>query len=190
MRTLKKLSDRQSALLDFVTKKHGDQERKYSGEPYWFHLLSVANIVTDYLPDSLAVEIALCHDLFEDTDCSSAELKEVLESIGYDWAQVSEIHERVVDLTDVYTKENCPDSNRRERKALESDRLGKIHPISQTVKYADLIDNMNSIAEHDKNFAIIYLKEKRAILNVMRAGHPQLLTECEKLYEFMVRAIS
>ncbi|HKZ43039.1 MAG TPA: hypothetical protein VJ044_18915, partial [Candidatus Hodarchaeales archaeon] len=91
---------------------------------------------------------------------------------------------------DVYTKENCPDSNRRERKALESDRLGKIHPISQTVKYADLIDNMNSIAEHDKNFAIIYLKEKRAILNVMRAGHPQLLTECEKLYEFMVRAIS
>lgn len=35
------LNKQQSDLFDFVKKSHGDQKRKYTGEPYWNHLKNV-----------------------------------------------------------------------------------------------------------------------------------------------------
>ena len=32
-------------LLEYVKQQHGDQERKYTGEPYHVHLTAVAEIV-------------------------------------------------------------------------------------------------------------------------------------------------
>lgn len=176
-----KLNDKQTLLFEFVKTKHKDQKRKYTGEPYFNHLHNVAEIVS--LHEMGCIEIALCHDLFEDTDCTFNELYKKLTDIGYDRKTSYDICSCVNELTDVFTSEEYPYLNRGKRKENEANRLGKISRISQTVKYADLIDNTSSITEHDKDFAKVYLKEKEAILKVMNQGNQILYTICRKVLE-------
>lgn len=171
------LSEKQKQFLDFVKAEHGDQTRKYTGEPYWYHLVAVAEISSKY--QTGLIEIAFGHDLLEDTPCTESHLETALLSIGYDFQKTDEIVKSIIDLTDVYTHQSFPELNRDRRKDLEAERLGNIHPISQTVKYADLIHNTQSIVKYDKGFAKKYLNEKRKILKVMRAGNPHLLKLCE-----------
>jgi len=170
------LTDRQEKLLEFVKEQHGEQVRKYTGEPYWHHLVSVAQIVSKYEPDG--IEIALCHDLFEDTKCTKTCLYEHLTENGYKHSEAIIIRNCVVDLTDVFTTENYPKLNREERKKREAERLGTIYELSQSVKYADLTDNTSSIVKHDKGFAKKYLQEKIRILDQMRNGNINLLIDC------------
>ena len=40
------LQERQWELFDFVKEQHQDHKRKYTGEPYYTHLLRVAEIVS------------------------------------------------------------------------------------------------------------------------------------------------
>ncbi len=68
------LTERQWALFDYVKEMHGGQKRKYTGAPYYTHLLSVADRVEQYVQNGYETEIALCHDLIEDTECSLADL--------------------------------------------------------------------------------------------------------------------
>ena len=161
------LDERQMKLLEFVKDKHGDQKRKYTFEPYWTHVVSVATIVSKFVKHGFAVEVALCHDLLEDTECSSAELFQFFVNIGYTENQALSIGARVEELTDMFTKENCPELNREERKKAEANRLGLISSVAQSVKYADLIDNTSTIVMYDHGFAKVYLKEKLDILNPM-----------------------
>ena len=175
------LTDRQQKFLVFVKQKHEGQVRKYTGEPYYTHLLSVAETVSKVLPDyTLAVEIALGHDLLEDTDCTSLDLYRKLRSIGYGSTESAVISTGVVALTDVYIKDDYPDLNRKARKQLEAQRLGKIDFVAQTIKYADLLDNGSSIGQHDPGFAKVYLQEKADILAVMDKGDKGLFELCKK----------
>ena len=75
------LDNQQLLVLDFVKLQHGEQKRKYTHEPYWHHVKSVAEIVSEYEPSG--IEIALCHDLFEDTQCTFTQLHNSLLSFGY-----------------------------------------------------------------------------------------------------------
>lgn len=171
------LDNRQSLLLEYVKQCHGNQKRKYTGEPYWKHVYAVAEIVHGYEPTG--IEIALCHDLLEDTACTEGELRERLVQYGYD-DNISFIIDGVVDLTDEFTTESYPQFNRKTRKQMEAKRLGSISYISQTVKYADLIHNSDSIVEHDQSFARIYLSEKQEILENMKNGNTKLLQICRE----------
>lgn len=173
-----KLSKQQEQLLTFVKEKHGDQQRKYTGEPYWHHLLRVAEIVSEYVTD-VSIEVALCHDLLEDTECSEYELRQQLKILSYDHADIEKIIHCVIDLTDVYISKDFPHLNRRQRKEKEAERLGRVAPLSQSVKYADLIDNSDTIMPYDKKFGRIFLKEKARILSLMREGNSLLLARCE-----------
>ncbi len=170
------LTDRQQKLLEFVRDKHGTQVRKYTGEPYVNHVISVARIASEHIEG--AIEIALCHDLFEDTDCTFTTLYKQMLSIGYGRDESYDICRCVTELSDEFTHETYPYYNRGKRKQLEAERLGRIQPLSQSVKYADLIDNTSSIVAHDKGFARVYLKEKLRILDQMRGGNINLLVKC------------
>lgn len=176
-----KLTAKQRLLLEWVKGQHGDQKRKYTGEPYWNHVYNVAKIVCGKGYNPLLVEIALCHDLLEDTECDLVGLLNYLVHSGYSNEDGLFIAARVNDLTDVYTKENYPTLNRKARKEKEAKRLHKIHPVSQTVKYADFIDNTISIVEHDKEFAKVYLREKRDILSGMDIGYLGLYYQAKKI---------
>lgn len=173
-----KLTKRQSKLLDFVKEQHKGQVRKYTGNPYWEHCYDVGMIANVSSDHGLNMEIGFCHDLFEDTNCTSPMLLNFLTDNGYNPKEADKIVFGTLDLTDVYTKENFPQLNRKSRKIHEAHRLGGIPLDSQTVKYADLISNTSSIVECDPKFAETYIREKHMILDKMRRGDINLLIKC------------
>jgi (p)ppGpp synthase/HD superfamily hydrolase len=173
------LTERQKNYFEFIKEQHGEQKRKYTGEPYWYHLHNVAKLVLQYMENvPWAVEIALGHDLFEDTKCSADNLYDYLITNGYDQVDTLFIISGIESLTDFHTAERFPKINREQRKQKEAERLGSCMPIIQSIKYADLIDNCSSIIRYDPGFAKVYLKEKRNLLQCMRLGNIDLLIEC------------
>jgi hypothetical protein len=104
-----------------------------------------------------------------------------LDSIGYSVDDILRIVDCTADLTDVYTTEAYPDLNRKIRKQKEAERLWKIDVDSQTVKYCDLIDNSESILQHDVGFARTYMAEKKEIMKGMIHGDPALEKEVNQI---------
>lgn len=173
------LNDQQTKLLKFVKECHSGQVRKYTQEPYWNHVYAVAEIVSQY--EISGIEIALCHDLLEDTHCTEDDLRQELINCGYLMDQVRFIVNGVIELTDQFTHEAYPQLNRKARKEKEAERLGQISYIAQTVKYADLINNSASITKYDQSFAKVYLSEKVDIIKLMNKGNQDLFERCAQL---------
>ena len=57
-------------------------------------------------------------------------------------------------------------------------RMGNISPRSQTIKYADLLDNGEDIMKNDPKFGELYIKEKQNILKYMNKGNSELYQRC------------
>lgn len=155
---------------------HTGQRRKYDGLPYIVHPIEVMRITASA---SFVTEDMLCaavlHDVVEDTWID-----------GWHVAQriSPSVAELVMELTDKYVKDDYPHMNRRDRKAAERTRLAGISPEAQTIKLADLISNTASIVGHDPNFAVVYLREKQALLDVMTKGCPDLHAIAQQQVEF------
>lgn len=186
-----RLTERQLTLLEFVKEQHGEQKRKYTHEPYWEHPYAVAKLIQPYITDEgfLQTEIALCHDLFEDTECDISSLSQFLKANGYSVDEARDIAFGTHYLTDKYTRENFPQFNRAERKRFEAIRLGSVPGHIQTVKYADLIENTSSIVIHDPGFAKTYLDEKKELLKLMRDGDFDLYLEAIRFYHEGLKTI-
>ena len=176
-----KLTKRQDSLLTFIKDCHKGQHRKYTNEEYWTHPLAVAEIVSEYYPEG--IEAALCHDLFEDTDCTVISLMDKLSDIGYSVKEIELIVLQTLDLTNKYTTKKFPEMNRSLRKSLECQRILSIGMDSQTIKYADIIDNASSIVSKDISFAKLYINEGFDILHVMNKGNASLYKKCLRVLE-------
>ncbi len=150
--------------IEFATIRHGSQVRKYSGEPYTVHLEGVAEIVSSVTTDEDVIVAAWLHDVLEDTETTISELRT---EFG---AYVAWL---VYSVTDRSKKE---DGNRELRKKIDLDHLSGAGPEAQTIKLADLIHNTSSIVDNDPKFARVYLKEKEALLCVLRKGNETLIT--------------
>ena len=159
--------DRFLSVKKLATKLHGEQKRKYSGEPYVTHTIRVAKIVEDHGGDDNMIYAALLHDVLEDTETTELELFSMLSTIIGNTDSIDTLR-LVKELTDVFTTEEYPKINRSGRKEMESFRLGKVSPRSQTIKYADLLDNSADILRNDPKFAKLYLKEKERIFNLLK----------------------
>ena len=162
--------------LDFATKAHGEQVRKYTGEPYTNHLVEVMNIVRTVKSDDSMLAAALLHDTIEDTSVTEADVKK---EFGDRIAQL------VVELTDISKPE---DGNRATRKAIDRDKLAKVSDDAQTIKLADLISNGKDIAINDPKFAKVFLNEKRQLLEVLDRGDSTLMKKAKWILDtyFMV----
>ena len=160
---------------------HGDQKRKYTGEPYVNHTVTVANIVKKHGGDEPMVYAAILHDVLEDTPTTENELMGLLMGIFDNYMISRDVVMLVKELTDVYVTENFPNTNRKGRKEMEAMRLGKVSPRAQTIKYADLLDNSRDIVYNDPKFAKVYLKEKEQILKYMTKGNKELYNKNLKL---------
>jgi (p)ppGpp synthase/HD superfamily hydrolase len=149
--------------LEFATVAHAGQKRKYTGEDYIVHPIEVMEIVktVSHTPEMLAA--ALLHDVVEDTNVS---LEDIRLSFGNDVADL------VFWLTDVSKLE---DGNRATRKSLDRAHIANASPDAMTIKLADLISNTASIMEYDANFAKVYLKEKKLLLEVLTKGNDELM---------------
>lgn len=149
----------------FATAAHTaiNQRRKYTNEPYINHPARVAYTVAA-VPGSTVemVAAAWLHDTVEDTAITHEDL---VSEFGAATASL------VRQVTDVSIGLN---GNRAYRKALDSLHLFDASAEAQTIKLADIIDNTESILEHDPKFARVYCKEISTLLDLMHKGDPRL----------------
>lgn len=169
-------------IRDFAAKAHGEQKRKYTGDPYIVHPERVMNICREHTRKGPILAAALLHDVLEDTQTTKDEIFEFLTQVmGYNSAQKT-VH-LVQELTDEYEKENYPNWNRAKRKHMESERLSKVSAEAQTVKYADITDNALEIVKEDPGFSRKYLQECKTMLLKMTKGHEKLRYQALKVVE-------
>lgn len=147
--------------MKFARHVHRDQRRKYTGAPYADHLAEVAGIVaTAVIGAHKSIAAAWLHDCVEDQGVTAAELFERFgEAVGRGVMLLSDLEE----------------GNRAERKAASRLRLAAAPGWVQTIKVADLLSNTASIVQHDPKFAVVYLEEKRLLLDVLTDADPGLL---------------
>jgi (p)ppGpp synthase/HD superfamily hydrolase len=139
------------------------QVRKYTYEPYWKHPVAVAELVKTVPHTPEMVSAAFCHDVIEDTPCTEAELRAELGGA---------VGDLVMWLTDI---SKPSDGNREVRKRIDRAHTAAAPREAKTVKLADLIDNSRSIIALDPDFAKVYLREKRLLLDeALGDGDPLL----------------
>lgn len=159
---------------EFAAYAHRAQQRKYTGEPYYNHLASVASLLYQHLDPATEelnelVAAAFLHDVLEDTDVPAQLLSTLF-------------GKRVLELVLAVTDVSKPsDGNRAVRKAKDRDHLAQADGIAQSLKVADLMDNTRSIVAHDPAFAKVYLREKRELLSVLTDADPVLLSKARRM---------
>lgn len=175
-------------LKHWVEYKHAGQGIRRTKEPYFNHLLAVANLAAPAA--DLGYEIGLCHDLLEDTDTSAQVLMEALLSFGYTWEEAGHICLCVQELTDVFTRKAFPHLSKKTRKKKEHQRLGTISADAQTVKYADLMYNVGWVLRYDHKHAKRYLRKKLLLIGTLTKGDEQLRQEVLELLNTSIQQIS
>lgn len=163
------MSDLVKRAMDIAREAHAKQKRKYTGDPYISHPLAVAGLVAGVGGSKAMVAAALLHDVVEDCGVS-------FEKLGEHFGP--EVGQLVFWLTDVSIGHP---GNRKVRKAMDRDHIAKAPAAAKTIKLADLIDNSKSIVERDPDFAKVYMKEKRALLEVLKDGDAGLFAQAEEI---------
>jgi len=144
---------------EFAKKAHDGQKRKHTDEPYIIHPVAVAKMVGEVTDDCDMIIAALLHDVVEDTD----HIFESLADAGFN----SRVIGFVKELTEFSLKS---DGNRSFRKELDRRYLARASAQSKTIKLADVIHNSESIIKHSPGFAVVYMREIKALLDVITEG--------------------
>ena len=160
-------------IRQYADEAHGDQRRKYTPERYIVHPIRVMELCKEHEEDVHILAAALLHDVLEDTPVSEEELYHFLEE-NMGKTSAKKTLDYVVELTDVYTKEDYPHLNRRQRKEKEHKRLQKVSPQAQSIKYADITDNCIEIVRYDTAFAPLFLRECQHALDGLHKGNQAL----------------
>lgn len=151
---------------------HGDQKRRYTGEPYAVHPVEVASLVAAVWRGrdcDFVIAAALLHDVLEDTP---ATFNDVVGVAGT----------AVADMVQALTNEPVtPGRNRATRKTADRLRLANANDAVQTIKVADLISNADSIRKHDPNFWRVYEREATELLDALVHAHPLLRAELDRV---------
>jgi len=155
--------------INFATKAHEGQVRKYTFEPYIVHPLEVAKIVSSVACTTEMLCAAILHDVCEDCGVEFS-------TIDREFGLV--VGAYVENLTDTSKPE---DGNRAIRKEIDRQHTAQASPNAKTIKLADLISNSKSICEHDKDFARVYIKEKELLLEVLTEGDPTLYAHAQQI---------
>jgi (p)ppGpp synthase/HD superfamily hydrolase len=148
--------------IRLAVKAHHGQVRKYTEEPYIVHPLKVANLVSKVPHSPEMIAAALLHDVVEDTEVTFDDINNLF---GLE----------VTKLVWMVTDQSRPgDGNRATRKEIDRKHLAKANPTAKTIKLADIIDNSKDIIKYDPKFAAVYVKEARALMEVLGEGDSTL----------------
>ena len=176
-------------IRDYADQAHGNQQRKYSPEPYIVHPLRVMEMCRRHTGKLPVLAAALLHDVLEDTPVTKEQLEQFLHTV-MTADDAKETTRLVVELTDIFTKQQHPRWNRKKRKAKEAERIRETSGDSQTVKYADIIDNCREIVEHDPEFALVFLRECKNLLKVMPKGDQELYQQAKEVVSQCLRQVA
>jgi (p)ppGpp synthase/HD superfamily hydrolase len=150
------------AAIIFATEAHRGQLRKDGITPYIVHPLGVAESVRRAGGSEAQYIAALLHDTIEDCNVTADKIE-----AHYG----SEVASLVVELTNVYIKEDYPDLNREARKKLEDERVAAISDEAKLVKLCDIAYNINDL-EGMGGFKHRLLKEKKATVEAIILNTP------------------
>lgn len=179
--------NRANKLLNWIKQQHKGQLIRRTAEPYINHLVAVAELAS---VSPLGYEAGLCHDLFEETETTKNELSLALTGLGYAEQEADLIVNCSIELTDVFTKKNYPDLKKKIRKKMEAERLATISPVSQTVKYGDLIYNVGWVMKYDPKHAEKYLRKKQFLLASMTKGDRNLHQQALNIVDGAIRSLT
>lgn len=160
-------------VIKFTDHAHGDQTRKYTPDKYIVHPIRVMETCRLYTDKVTILSAAILHDVLEDTETKKDDILGFLDELMNE-SDKNYTLQLVIELTDLYVKEDFPKLNRCTRKTMELERLRTISAVAQTIKYADISDNCKEIPLHDPSFAVRYLKECYEILKALDKGNPTL----------------
>lgn len=149
--------------IEFATRAHKGQYRKYTHDPYITHPLAVMEIVRGVPGHTEEMLVAaVLHDVVEDTDVSLMQIEEEFGNV---------VSDLVLHLTDISTPE---DGNRLKRKRKDAEWYAQGSAQAQTIKVADFIDNTRDIAQHAPRFWEIYKMEKLYALDLLQEADTDL----------------
>lgn len=170
------------AVIDFADAAHGSQLRRYTPDRYIVHPVRVMKLCNEYTNDETILAAAILHDVVEDTPITPSDILEFLRKHTEE-NKSQRITSLVIELTDVYVKKSFPELNRAKRKSKEADRLSKCSDEAQTIKYADIIDNIGDMVDYDPDFCDRYLREAEVFLLKMKNGNASLRERALKAIE-------
>lgn len=179
---------RKSLIKGCVEEVYNERIIPVSGEPYFSHVEFVAELAAPRM--ALAYEVGLCHDMLEDRLATAQMLDQVLRKFSYSEYETNMIMKAVKELTDVYTKQAFPEMSKKKRKRKEGERLEKISGLAQTVKYADLIYNINWVVHYKHKEVKRYLRRKLDLLTIMTSGDPSLQRQAISVARLALSAYS
>jgi (p)ppGpp synthase/HD superfamily hydrolase len=138
------------------------QKRKYTGDDYIVHPHNVAEMVAHVPGSTVEMQAAAwLHDVVQDCGIE-------LGMIQYFFGPT--VTQYVGECSHVDHANDPRKLNRSERMAIELARAADISPQAKTIKLADLLDNTATITQHDPNFAVIYMAEKRRLILALIGG--------------------
>lgn len=158
---------------EFAGMAHEGQTRNYSGTPYIWHPIAVASHMSEYTNDSELLAAGILHDTLEDTDATYDELRDTF------GARVATI---VYELTNRSNREDTP--KRADRRAQDAEQMANASEDAQFVRLFDIAHNLSDIASASPKFAILYMSEKRAMINGMtkaKAAYPEAWNMVDKI---------
>lgn len=136
--------------LEFATRAHAGQRRKYHDEDYITHPMAVAKILELSRCKEPLLSAALLHDTIEDT---STKLEEIETEFGPEIAKL------------VYELTSDKDEVRRIGKTeYLTKKLNNMSDDALTIKLADRLHNVSGLEDEPSNFREKYSKETISIL--------------------------
>lgn len=175
------LSKSLSKAIVFAAQSHAGQYRKDGKTPYINHPLEVMNLVTVHVehPQNDVLIAAVLHDVVEDTNVTSAEIKHMF---GGHVARLVE------ELTDDKTL------TKEERKRIQLQEVHTLSPEGQLLRLCDKICNVYDIlyappGDWDLRRRLDYIKWSKAVVDRIRGIHPTLEKRFDELYEAGIRLL-
>ena len=129
-------------------------------------LIAIRGMVTMFGDNGHVV--SLLHDTVEDTPVTIELIDEYFGTF-------------IADCVAALTDPPLSAGNRKKRKQMVREKLANANALVQTVKVADLIDNTPSILKHDPDFAVLYMQEKRELLQVLTKADSTLRQQAIEL---------
>ena len=141
--------------LEYASKKHKGQIRKYSGEAYIIHPVIVSQICQRYTSDENTIISAILHDVVEDSDATLQDIHNLFgETVANNVRYCSEISEKW-------------DGNREYRKKIDREHYAKGTNGSKLIKIADAIHNCSSMGDSHSEFTQLYFNEKTLMVEAI-----------------------
>lgn len=164
-------------LLDFelinkaiywARKYHGEQKRK-SGEPYYFHPLEVAYMISEYKLKTDVIVASILHDIIEDTEVTAGMILD-----NFSW--------RIAEMVDRLTRDR-PDGSKLSVEGVLNNAYEQNDKEILLIKCVDRLHNLQTIAhiERKKREKICKESIKSTLLACYYIGNNSLADSLQEL---------